>query len=51
MLAQRNDQPPKRRKKANAVRRKIKTITSRLVRELNRKLTDPIPLKRTTRNN
>ncbi|MEM6846073.1 MAG: hypothetical protein AAF632_27935 [Bacteroidota bacterium] len=42
MLAQRNGQHPKRRKKANAARRKIKTIAGRLVRELNRKLADPI---------
>ena len=42
MLAQRNGKHPKRRKKANAARRKIKTIAHRLVRELNRKLTGPI---------
>lgn len=42
MLAQRNSKHPKRRKKANAARRKIKTIAGRLVRELNRKLTGPI---------
>ena len=42
LLAQRNGQHPKRRKKANAARRKIKTIAGRLVRELNRKLTEPI---------
>jgi IS5 family transposase len=42
LLAQRNGQHPKRRKKANAARRKIKTIAGRLVRELNRKLADPI---------
>ena len=42
MLAQRNGKHPKRRKKANAARRKIKTIAGRLVRELNRKLTGPI---------
>lgn len=42
MLAQRNSRHPKRRKKANAARRKIKTIAGRLVRELNRKLADPV---------
>ena len=42
MLAQRNGKHPKRRKKANAARRKIKTIAGRLVRELNRKLADPV---------
>ena len=41
MLAQRNGKHPKRRKKANAARRKIKTIAGRLVRELNRKLVGP----------
>lgn len=33
-----NGTHPKRRKKANAARRKLKTITGRLVRELERKL-------------
>ena len=42
MLAQRNGQHPKRRKKASAARRKIRTIAGRLVRELNRKLSVPI---------
>ncbi|WKN42773.1 IS5 family transposase [Tunicatimonas pelagia] len=42
MLAQRNSKHPKRRKKASAARRKIKTIAGRLVRELNRKLTAPV---------
>ena len=42
MLAQRNGKHPKRRKKANAARRKIKTIAGRLVRELNRKLLAPV---------
>ena len=42
MLVQRNSKHPKRRKKANAARRKIKTIAGRLVREVDRKLADPI---------
>lgn len=42
MLAQRNGQHPKRRKKAAAARRKIRTIAGRLVRELHRKLAAPI---------
>jgi IS5 family transposase len=42
MLAQRNGQHPKRRKKANAARRKIKTIAGRLIRELDRKLATPV---------
>ena len=42
MLAQRNSKHPKRRQKANAARRKIKTIAGRLVRELNRKLAAPL---------
>ena len=40
MLDQRNAQHPRRRKKASAARRKIKTIAGRLVRELNRKLSE-----------
>lgn len=35
-----NGNHPKRRKKSNAAKRKIKTIAGRLVRELERKLTD-----------
>ncbi|MEM6846276.1 MAG: transposase [Bacteroidota bacterium] len=42
MLAQRNGKHLKRRNKANAARRKIKTIAGRLVRKLDRKLADPI---------
>lgn len=38
MLAQRNANHPKNRKKALAARRKLKTIAGRLVRELKRKL-------------
>jgi transposase, IS5 family len=42
MLAQRNSQHPKRKKKARAAQRKIKTIAGRLVRELERKLPEDI---------
>ncbi len=42
MLAQRKGNHPKRRKKANAARRKIRTIAGCLVRELNRKLPAPV---------
>lgn len=39
-----NGTHPKRRKKANAAKRKLKTIAGRLVRELERKLPDGVSL-------
>jgi len=40
MIDQRFRQHPKRRKKANAAARKIKTIAGRVVRDIERKMND-----------